>query len=327
MTAKRKVILTCAVTGDGPFNTRHPNFPITPPQIADAAFEAQDAGATAVHLHVRDPRTGLGCRHPALFSALTDIVRSRGLRAILNLTCGGGADYIPSGENDGIASAESDVASVEDKIQHIVENRPEMCSLDVTTQNQLVGTKEIVYLHSQRTLRMMARRFQELGVKPEIEIFAPGDILFANQMIVEGLFRAPPFFQMVLGTKWGLPCDTDTILYLKRLLPADALWAAFGLGAMQMPMVAQSVILGGHARVGLEDNLYLERGVFASNGQLVSRAVRIIEDLGASVATPDEGRELLQISRAASATSAGQTRLCSEDSSLPLSASVGQNRT
>jgi uncharacterized protein (DUF849 family) len=141
----------------------------------------------------------------------------------------------------------------------------------------------------------MARVFRELGVKPEIEVFAPGDVLFANQMIAEGLFQAPPFFQMVLGTKWGLPCDTETILYLKRLLPTNALWAAFGLGPMQMPMVAQSVILGGHARVGLEDNLYLERGIFASNGQLVRRAVRIIEDLGAVVATPDEARAILQL--------------------------------
>jgi uncharacterized protein (DUF849 family) len=165
--------------------------------------------------------------------------------------------------------------------------------LDVTTQNQMDGNTELVYLHSQRTLRRMARTFLDLGVKPEIEVFAPGDVLFANQMIAEGLFQPPPFFQMVLGTRWGLPSDVETILYLKRLLPAGALWSAFSLGAMQMPMVAQSVVLGGHTRVGLEDNLYLERGVWASNGQLVARAVRIIEDLGASVATPDEARALL----------------------------------
>jgi uncharacterized protein (DUF849 family) len=182
---------------------------------------------------------------------------------------------------------------VADRTLHIVENRPEVCSLDVTTQNQMDGDAELIYLHSQHTLRAMARTFRDLNVKPEIEVFAPGDVLFANQMIGEGLFRPPPFFQMVLGTRWGLPGDVETILYLKRLLPPDALWAAFGLGAMQMPMVAQSVILGGHARVGLEDNLYLDRGVFATNGQLVARAVRIIRDLGAEVATPDETREML----------------------------------
>jgi uncharacterized protein (DUF849 family) len=132
-------------------------------------------------------------------------------------------------------------------------------------------------------------------VKPEIEVFAPGDVLFANQMIAEGLFEAPPFFQMVLGAKWGFPCDTETMIYVKRLFPPGALWCALGIGAMQMPVVAQSVILGGHARVGLEDNLYLEHGAFASNGELVSRAVRIIEDLGAAVATPDEAREMLRL--------------------------------
>jgi len=297
MSVKRKVILTCAVTGGNRFNRKHPNFPITPEQIANAAFEAQEAGASAIHLHVRNTETGEGSRDPALFRELTSRVRSGGLKAILNLTCGGGADYIPSEENDGIPAAETDVGSVENRTLHIVENRPEVCSLDVTTQNQMDGDRELVYLHSQRTLRGMAGTFLRAGVKPEIEVFAPGDVLFANQLIAEGLFKAPYFFQMVLGTRWGLPSDVETILYLRRLLPAGALWAAFGLAAMQMPMVAQSVLLGGHTRVGLEDNLYLERGVFATNGQLVARAVRIIEDLGASVATPNEAREILGLTK------------------------------
>ena len=295
MSTKRKVILTCAVTGGNNFNRKHTSFPITPAQIADAAFEAQEAGASAVHLHVREPDTGEGSRDPSLFRDLVERVRSRGLRAILNLTCGGGGHYIPSIDNDGVAGPGTDVGSVENRTRHIRENRPEVCSLDVTTQNQMDGDQELIYLHSQSTLRRMARTFYELGVKPEIEVFAPGDVLFANQMIAEGLFKPPPFFQMVLGTRWGLPSDVETILYLKRLLPDGALWAAFGIGAMQMPLVAQSVVLGGHARVGLEDNLYLQRGLFASNGQLVARAVRIIEDVGAAVATPDEARELLAL--------------------------------
>jgi len=293
MATKRKVILTCAVTGGSVYNRKHPKFPVTPIQIADAAFEAQDAGASAVHLHVREPITGDGSRDPALFRELTDRVRVRGLKAILNLTCGGGAVFIPTAENDSIAGAGTDVGSVENRTRHIAENKPEVCSLDVTTQNQMEGDVELVYIHSQRTLREMAKTFLNLGVKPEIEVFAPGDVLFANQMIAEGLFRPPYFFQMVLGTRWGLPSDAETVIYLKRLLPPGALWAAFGIGAMQMPLVAQSVVLGGHARVGLEDNLYLQRGVFATNGELVARAVRIIEDLGATVATPDEAREIL----------------------------------
>jgi uncharacterized protein (DUF849 family) len=293
MTTKRRVILTCAVTGGSDFNRKHPNFPVTPEQIANAAFEAQEAGASAVHLHVRNPSTGLGTRDPALFREVVDIVRGGKLKAILNLTCGGGADYIPSPENDGIAGPGTDVGTVENRTRHIVENHPEVCSLDVTTQNQMDGDKEIVYLHSQGTLRRMAKTFLDRGVKPEIEVFAPGDVLFAKQMIAQGLFRPPVFFQIVMGTRWGLPADAETMLYMKRLLPPESLWSAFGIGPMQMPMVAQSVVLGGHARVGLEDNLYLERGVFATNGQLVARAVRIVEDLGASVARPDEAREML----------------------------------
>lgn len=293
----RKVILTCAPTGENRYNREHPNFPVTPAQIADAAFEAQDAGASAVHLHVRNPETGDGSRDPRLFAELTNIVRRRNLRVVLNLTCGGGGLYVPTAENDAVAGPGTDVGTVENRTQHIRDNVPEVCSLDVTTQNQVDGDFEYIYLHSQRTLRRMAKTFQELGVKPELEVFSPGDVLFANQMIQEGLITPPPFFQMVLGTRWGLPADVETILYLKRLLPPNALWTAFGIARMQMPMVAQSVLLGGHVRVGLEDNLYLSRGVFATNGQLVARAVRIIEDLGFSVATPDEARDMLQLPR------------------------------
>lgn len=292
---QQKVILTCAVTGENRYNRKHPNFPVTPQQIAEAALEAQQAGASAVHLHVRNPQTGAGSRDPVLFRELTGHVRARGLKAILNLTCGGGAMYIPDSDNDGVAGPGTDVGSVENRTRHIVENRPEVCSLDVTTQNQLDGDLEYMYLHSQSTLRRMAKVFMEIGVKPEIEVFAPGDVLFAKQMIAEGLFRSPPFFQMVLGARWGLPSDTETIVYLKRLLPEGALWAAFGIAQMQMPMLAQSVLLGGHARVGLEDNLYVKRGVFATNGQLVERAVRIIRDLGAEVASPDEARAMLNL--------------------------------
>lgn len=294
---KRKVILTCAVTGENRYNSKHPAFPVTPAQIADAAFEAQAAGASAVHLHVRNPETGAGSRDPLLFKDLIQRVRARGLRCILNVTCGGGAKYVPDPDNDAIAGEGTDVGTVENRTRHIEQNRPEVCSLDVTTQNQMDGDEEYIYLHSQRTLRRMAALFRELGVKPEIEVFAPGDVLFANQMVAEGLFAAPPFYQLVLGTRWGLPSDVETLLYLRRLLPEGAMWSAFGIGPQQMPMVAQSVLLGGHARVGLEDNLYLERGVFATNGQLVERAVRIIRDLGCDVATPDEARQMLGLRR------------------------------
>jgi len=293
---KRKVIVTCAVTGEGEFNRSHPAFPITPAQIADAAVEAERAGATAVHLHVRDPETGAGSRDVGLFVEMVQRVRDRGCTAILNVTCGGGAVFIPDPDDEARAAPGTDMASWQERVRHIELTRPDMCSLDVTTQNQANGELDEVYLNTPRTLRRMAARFAELGVKPEIEVFAPGDVMLARQMLEQGLFVAPPMFQIVLGTKWGLPATPETLMYMRGLLPPQCHWAAFGIGRMQMPMLAQSVLLGGNVRVGLEDNLYLDKGKFASNGDLVERAVGMIRALGEEVATPAEGRALLGLS-------------------------------
>ncbi len=293
----QKVILTCAVTGESAFNRNHPNFPITPQQIADAALEAENAGASAVHLHVRNPETGEGSRDPKLFLEMANRVRDNGVRAVINITCGGGGDFKPDPSDESKAGHGSDVASAEERVRHIEMTLPELCSLDLTTQNQVESGKDMVYLNTPYTLKKMAKRFQEIGVKPEIELFAPGDVMLAIKMIEEGYFDAPPLFQVVMGVQWGLPTSTETLIYMRDLLPKDCVWAAFGLGKMQMPMVAQSVLLGGNVRVGLEDNLYLSRGVFATNGQLVERARTIIESMGASVATPDEARVILGIQK------------------------------
>ena len=291
---RRKVILTCAVTGENDFNRSHPAFPITPDQIADAALEAERAGATAVHLHVRDPKSGAGSRDPALFEEMVKQVRARGVRAILNVTCGGGAIFKPDAHDESKAASGTDMASWRERVRHIELTRPEVCSLDVTTQNQTDGALgDIVYLNTPNTLRHMAQRFREIGVKPEIEAFAPGDVMLARQMIEDGLFAPPPVFQFVLGTRWGMPATPETLLYMRSLLPPGCVWAAFGIGRMQMPMAAQSVLAGGNVRVGLEDNLYLERGKFATNGQLVEHAAQLVRSLGEDVATPDEGRALL----------------------------------
>lgn len=291
----RKVILTCAVVGENKYNRAHPSFPITPQQIADSALEAEQAGASAVHLHVRNPVTGEGSRDPDLFLDMATRVRENGVKAVMNITCGGGGLYRPDPADEGRAGPGSDVASAAERVRHIEMALPEMCSIDVTTQNQMDGDSEYIYLNSQATLRKMAKRFQELGVKPEIEVFAPGDILLANQMLADGLFDAPAMYQIVMGTKWGLPATPETLIYMRNLLPSGANWAAFGISRMQMPMVAQSVLLGGNVRVGLEDNLYLKKGVWASNGTLVARARTIIEHLGHEVATPDEARAILGI--------------------------------
>ena len=289
----RKVILTCAVTGENQYNQAHPNFPITPQQIADAALEAEQAGASCVHLHVRNPKTGEGSRDPDLFLDMATRVRENGVKAVMNITCGGGAILCPDPVNESRAGPGSDMASAEERVRHIEMCLPEVCSLDVTTQNQVDGDKSYVYLNTEYTLRKMAKRFQELGVKPEIEVFAPGDILLANQMLQEGLFDAPPLYQIVTGTRWGLPSTPETLIYMKSLLPKGAVWAAFGIARMQMPMVAQASLLGGNVRVGLEDNLYLSRGVFATNAQLVEKARSIIEGMGYEIATPNEAREIM----------------------------------
>ncbi len=291
----RKVILTCAVTGNAPFNPNHPNFPVTPAQICDTVVEATKAGASVCHIHVREPDTAAGSRDPVLFKEVVDRVRDTGVNIVINLTAGMGAFFLPDPEDESRGLPESDVIGVEERIEHLKDCLPEIASLDITTGNQVEGKLEFVYLNTTRTLRAMAKRFQELGVKPELEVFQAGDVLFGNQLVEEGLIDGPPLFQMVLGVRWASPADPETMIYLRNLLHRDALWAGFGIARMEMPMVAQAVLLGGNVRVGLEDNLYLSRGVFASNGQLVERARQIIEFLGEQVATPDETREMLQL--------------------------------
>jgi len=292
---KRKVVLTCAVTGNAPFNPRHPNFPVTPAQIAAAAIEAARAGASICHVHARDPQTTGGSRDPKLYREIVDRIRSSGVDIVINLTCGHGGFFLPDPEDEGRNLPGGDVASPAERVRHLEECLPEIASLDISTGNQVEGKVEFVYLNTTRTLRVLARRFQELRIKPELEAFQAGDVLFGRQLMQEGLIDGPPMFQICLGVQWAAPADTASMLYMKSLLPAEAHWAAFGIARQQMPMLAQAVLLGGHARVGLEDNLYLERGVFATNGQLVERARTIIESLGEEIATPAEARQLLKL--------------------------------
>jgi uncharacterized protein (DUF849 family) len=299
------VILTCAVTGNAPIHPRYPYaYPVTPQQICDAVLEAQGAGASVAHIHVRDPQTGRGSREGHLFRETVDRIRSTGAQIVLNLTAGLGALFLPDPTDEGRALPGSDLLDADARVAHLKDCLPEIGSLDVTTGNQVEGTQEFVYLNTTRTLRAMAKRFLEYGVKPELEVFQAGDLIFANQLVSEGLINGPPLYQLVLGVKWASPATPETMMYLRSLLPSGAVWAGFGIGRMQMPMVAQAVLLGGNIRVGLEDNLYLERGVFATNGALVQRACSIVEALGESVATPDEARALLGIGKQAPKRSA-----------------------
>lgn len=284
-----EVIITCAVTGAGDTVGRHPAIPVTPHQIANAAIEAAKAGAAVAHVHVRNPKTGKGSNDPVLFREVVERIRESGTDLVLNLTAGGGGDFIPNDDEPGVGASGTDVQTPEERHAHVGELLPEICSLDCGSYN----FSDFVYLNPENWVRRQARLIQESGVKPEIECFELGHIWLAKRLIKEGLVDDPPFFQLCLGIPWGAEANTETMTTMRNMLPEGAQWAAFGIGRMQMPMAAQSVLLGGHVRVGLEDNLFLEKGVYASNGQLVEKAANIVQNLGARVLTPAEARRKL----------------------------------
>ena len=286
----RNVIITCAVTGAGNTVGKHPDVPVTPEQVSEAAISAAQAGAAVVHIHVRDPETGQGSRDVDLFTRAVELVRASGTDVIINLTAGMGGAWFPSENDPSLPGPGTDNVGPAERLAHVEKLRPEICSLDCGTMN--FGDNEI-YISTPQFLRTMAGLLQEWGVKPEMEVFDLGQVWMASQLIHEGLIDAPPLFQICLGIPWGAPANTDSMMAMRNALPTGANWAGFGIGRMEMPMVAQAVLLGGNVRVGLEDNLYLDKGVLASNAQLVGRAVEIIERLGARAVGPQEAREQL----------------------------------
>ena len=282
------VIITCALTGAGDTVGKHPAIPVTPKQIAAAAVEAAKAGATVVHCHVRNPATGQFSRDPALYAEVMDRIRDAGVDVIVNLTAGMGGDLeIGAGENPTHFGPNTDLIGPMARLIHVEQLLPEICTLDCGTLN--FGDGDTIYVSTPSALRAWAKRITELGVKAELEIFDTGHLWFAKQMIKEGLLENP-LFQLCLGSPWGAPADTTTMKAMVDNLPPGVVWSAFGIGRSQMPMLAQSVILGGNVRVGLEDNLWLDKGVPASNGSLTERAVEIITRLGGKPMTPAEGR-------------------------------------
>ena len=284
------VIISCAVTGAGDTVAKHAGVPVTPESVADAAISAAQAGAAIAHIHVRDPETGQGSRDVGLFRQAVELVRKSDTDVIINLTAGMGGAWFPSDADPAMPGPGTDNIGPEERLAHVEALQPEICSLDCGTMN--FGDNEI-YISTPQCLRKEAELIQGWGVKPEMEVFDLGQIRFARQLIDEGLIDSPPFFQICRGSPWGASADTESMLAMRNALPADANWAGFGVSRMEMPMVAQAVLLGGNVRVGLEDNLYLEKGVLATNAQLVERAVEIIERLGARVVGPDEARERL----------------------------------
>jgi uncharacterized protein (DUF849 family) len=285
------IIITCAVTGAGDTVGKHPAIPVTPEQIAAAAIEAANAGATVVHCHVRDPETGKGSRDPVLYREVMERIKSSGVDVIVNLTAGMGGDLeIGPGETPTQFGPGTDLVGPLTRLVHVEELLPDICTLDCGTLN--FGDGDTIYVSTPAALRVGAKRITELGVKAELEIFDTGHLWFANQMIKEGLLQ-DPLFQLCLGIPWGAPADTTTMKAMVDNLPGagkDVTWAGFGIGRLQMPMAAQAILLGGNVRVGLEDNIWLDKGVFASNGTLVERVIKLIECMGAKPMSPAEGR-------------------------------------
>ncbi|CAM5773149.1 3-keto-5-aminohexanoate cleavage enzyme [Labrys miyagiensis] len=287
------VIISCAITGAGDTVGKHPAIPVTPKQIADSAIEAAKAGAAIAHLHVRDPETGKAARKLEHYREAVERIRDSGVDVIINLTAGMGGDFFFDPANPRTGGPGTDIANAAERVAHVEELRPEICTLDCGSLNFGDG----LFMATGDLLREMAQRIQAAGVKPEIECFELGHIWLAKDLIKRGLIDSPPMFQLCLGIPWGAEATTETMVAMRNHLPADANWAAFAIGRMQMPFVAQAMLLGGNVRVGLEDNIWLDRGVHASNESLTMRAREIIERLGGRALTPDEAREKLGLKK------------------------------
>jgi uncharacterized protein (DUF849 family) len=290
-----EVFITCAVTGVGATTDRSELVPVTPPQIADAALEAAAAGAAIVHIHVRNPETGGPSRDPALYRDVVERIRASGVDVVLNLTAGMGGDLVLGGVESPLPPNPegTDMAGATERLAHVAELLPEICTLDCGTMNFAEG--DYVMTNTPSMLREMAKQIQELGVRPEIEIFDTGNLVFAKRLAAEGLVDEPAMFQLCMGIPYGAPDDLGTLLALVNQLPADCIFSAFAIGRMQLPYVALAPLVGGNVRVGLEDNLWLERGVKATNGALVERAVSILEAMNVRVLGPAEVREKLRL--------------------------------
>jgi len=285
-----KTIISCAVTGGADTAKKNPAVPVTPAQIAQAAIDARNAGATIAHIHVRDPKTGLASQSVDYYREVVELIRGTDCDILINLTTGPGSRFVPSDDDPRVGGPGTTMTPPLMRVRHVLELRPDICSLDVGSMN----FGETGFVNTPGHLRIMAKAISDAGVKPELEVFEPGHIMLARKLIDDGYIGRPPLFQICLGIPWGAPATPESMMFMRGLLPPDAMWAGFGISRMEFPMVAQAVILGGHVRVGLEDNLYIESGVLApSNAALVERAVRIVQSLGADVATPEEARKIL----------------------------------
>ena len=291
-----RVMITCAITGNLTRPEQTPHLPITPQQIAESALGAAEAGAAVVHLHVRDPATGRPSMQLEHYREVIERIRARNSELILNLTTGPGGRFVPSIEDPKVAGPGTTLVRPEVRVEHVAEFKPEVCTLDLNTMN---SGKEVV-INTPRNVRRMAEVIRNAGVLPEIELFDSGDIALLHDLLADGTLQRPLLCSFVLGVSYGFQPSPETVTYARNLLPSDAQFTAIGIGRAMFPMVAQSYLAGGHVRVGLEDGVYLSRGVLApSNAELVAKARRIVEDLGGQAMSSAEARSMLSL-RAAS---------------------------
>lgn len=284
------VIITCAVTGNLTTRENHPGLPVTPAEIAESCLEAADAGASIVHIHVRDPETGRPSMEFQYYKDVVDRIRAKNNALILNLTTGPGGRYQPSEENPAVAGPRTTLRRPELRVEHIAALKPEIATLDLNTMN---SGNEVV-INTPPNVKIMADIINSAGVKPELEVFDSGDIQLAHDLLKAGVLKSPAMFSIVTGIKYGFPSNPDVMAVAARMLPRDAAWTGFGVGRMSFPMAVQSYLLGGHVRVGLEDNSYIAKGILTKgNGELVARARDLVEKLGGQIAGPSEAREIL----------------------------------
>jgi len=291
-----EAFITCAVTGAGDTTGRSGNVPVTPAAIAESAIEAAEAGAAIVHIHVRDPATGRGSRDPALYREAVQRIRSSGVDVVLNLTAGMGGDLVLGGDESPLPldATGTDMVGAAERLVHVEELLPEICTLDCGSMNFAAGG-DYVMVNTPPMLRAMAERIRALGVRPELEVFDTGHLVMVEHLLRDGLIDAPVLVQLCMGIPYGAPADLHTLLAMAARLPPEVVFSAFSIGRMQLPYVALAALAGGNVRVGLEDNLYLSRGVLATNAQLVERAVTILEAMNVRVLGPAEVRENLAL--------------------------------
>ncbi len=291
-----EAFITCAVTGAGDTTARSDHVPVTPDEIAASALQAVRAGAAVVHIHVRDPSTGQGSRDVGLYRRVVEIIRGADVDAVINLTAGMGGDLMLGGPESPLPLRPdgTDLAGAVERLAHVEALMPEICTLDCGTMNFAAGG-DYVMANTPEMLRAMARRIQELGVRPELEVFDTGQLVMVKDLIADGLISDPVLIQLCMGIRYGAPDDPGTLLTLVNSLPAGAVFSAFSIGRMQLPYVAMAVLAGGNVRVGLEDNLYLGPGQKATNGELVERATTILNAMNVRVLGPEEVRERLAL--------------------------------